>query len=169
MVALALSCCAQANPPASIGDSCRMFVQGFYDWYAPIAVRKHANPAWELAVTTRPGDFSPELRRAITKDSKAQRKSKDIVGLDFDPFLNSQDPSQKFAVESVAVRANHCRATVYGISEGQKRERVAPVADRVGGRWRFANFSYLHPKTGTYDLLNLLKQMAADRHPQPIQ
>jgi hypothetical protein len=85
---------AQVQRVQPTPESVRGFVQGFYDWYVPKALDHKIFRAWDLALKTKSSVFSPELAQALREDSAAQDKAEkgELVGLDFDPFLNSQDP-----------------------------------------------------------------------------
>ncbi|ABF43556.1 hypothetical protein Acid345_4556 [Candidatus Koribacter versatilis Ellin345] len=155
-VSTALSQQSAAKPP----QDCRSFVQQFYEWYAPAAAHDRGR-TWETAVKRKPAEFSPELAQAIERDSAAQAKtSDDIVGLDFDPFLSSQDPSGRFTLKQVKEQGNTCSATLVSGPANRKGEDVTAVLERVDGNWRFANFQYSNEQM---DLMQLLKQMEADR------
>jgi hypothetical protein len=59
----------------------------------PKSLKDGTDTAWNLAIKTKSSVFSPQLALALKEDSAAQAKAEgEIVGLDFDPFLNSQDP-----------------------------------------------------------------------------
>jgi hypothetical protein len=81
---------------SDVRKSLQRFVQDFYDWYVPKAFGDHTGPAWDFALKYRKQAFSSELFRALQEDSDAQAKATDLVGLDFDPFLNSQDPCEQY-------------------------------------------------------------------------
>jgi hypothetical protein len=78
------------------------------------------------------------------------------VGLDFDPFLNSQDPSERFVVESVVMKGAGCWVKVRGISKRQAQETVVPEVACTNGRCQFVNFHYEYDGHPT-DLLTILK------------
>ena len=142
--------------------SCRLFVQKFYDWYATPVVpgtnRKAAQLSFDDAIQLKPGLFSDVLLNLLQQDRDAQAKAKgEIVGLDFDPFDNSQDPSPKFQVQSVHVNGDVCRAVVRGVDAGQLREDVEPELKAESGRWVFVNFHY-DPGSSTADV-NLVEQL----------
>jgi hypothetical protein len=146
-------------------QGCRNFVQGFYDWYVPLALHDNHGPALNLALQRKPVAFEPDLLNLLKRDSEAQAKASELVGLDFDPILNSQDPSEHFAVQSATKNAKGCLANVFGISSGQKRETVVAEARFRSGGWRFANFHYTEG-TERWDLITVLKGLAADRQPK---
>jgi|HubBroStandDraft_5_1064220.scaffolds.fasta_scaffold34341_3 hypothetical protein len=163
-----------AGTPAPIAttspdvESCRAFVQEFYDWY----VKAEATPAlrngWLSLAKARPHALSASLQKQLDADYRASAaNSQEIVGLDFDPFLNSQDPSKKFAVQNVTVKDGGCTAEVRGVADGGLQERVNPELDQKGGAWEFINFHYpgADPKDGgEQDLVSILKQLSEDRH-----
>jgi hypothetical protein len=142
-------------------ESCRKFVQEFYDWYLPIVQGQASNkgPAWDMALKYGGDAFSPELSARIREDSDAQSKADEIVGLDFDPFLNSQDPSEQFFVQNVARKGDTCSAEVYGIEAGQRQEKVLPEVRFKDGRWVFVDFHYEKDSS----VLEILKQLREDR------
>src|SRR5215212_4808372 len=88
-------------------DSPRQFVQDFYSWYVPIAMKDHKVPAFVVAIKEKPSLFSPQLLKALQNDADAQAKaSGEIVGIDWDPFLNTQDPSRQFEIVQIMHKEN---------------------------------------------------------------
>ena len=121
-------------------------------------------PSWNLALKLKPNAFAAELSRLLRQDSEAQAKvTGEIVGLDFDPLLASQDPSERFVVQNVTRKAGSYRVEVYGISSGQRRE-----VRFNNGHWRFVNFHYDNDGQPD-DLVSLLKRMSTERHRQQRQ
>ena len=137
------------------------FVQEFYNWYVSIALNDNAGPAWNSALKSRKCAFNPELFRALKEDSDAQAKASDLVGLDFDPFLNSQDPCESYQVGSSTQKGSEYQVDVYANCSGKKTDvpSVVAVLVRKGGQWRFVNFEY--PDRG--DLLSNLRVLRDDR------
>lgn len=159
---------ASAQASRSAGStSCRQFVQSFYDQYVPIALKDLPVPAYTIAIQRWPNRFSPQLRDALKKDWQAQSKSDELVGLDFDPFLNSQDPSPRFVVDAAQRQGNRCQATVYGMNWSRRQEKVLPELAIENGHWTFVNFRYEDSGTPNYDLLGLLRGLAKDRDSHP--
>ncbi|MDR3690733.1 MAG: hypothetical protein P4L46_15255 [Fimbriimonas sp.] len=143
--ALALTClvtigtCMAAQSPDT--RAARRFVQRFYDWYSPRAMSAKAGPAWNLALKAKTASFSPALRRALRADVNAQAKSTgEIVGLDFDPFLNSQDPELRYVAGTPVASRGSYLVGVHGAS-ATKPAVFAKVESRHGA-WRFTNFIY---------------------------
>jgi hypothetical protein len=154
-------------------QSCKDFVQGFYDWYVSREIvdeKLRRGPISNDVLQLRPQMLSQELRKLLQNDSDAQAKADDIVGLDFDPFLNSQDPSPKFIVESTSVNAGRCHAVVNGIRDEQKHEKIMPELAQTGSTWVFVNFQYHfifnewnRAVSKDDDLVHMLKKLADDR------
>lgn len=118
-------------------QSCRAFVQKFYDWYwnqtsGNTTAKSHD---YDDALALKPAVLSPELIRLIKRDDARAIAAGGIANLDFDPFLNSQDPEGKYDVVRVTVNHGVCR------SELSQRDIVA-VAKTSGPGWVFSNFYY---------------------------
>jgi hypothetical protein len=113
------------------------------------------------AVRERPGAFAPALVEALRRDSVASSRSRDeVVGLDGDPFLNAQDPCERYAVRRVARKGERFLAEVVGAGGCARHTRPDVVVEvaRVGRAWRFENFRYVDPPD---DLLALLRRLHA--------
>jgi len=127
--------------------SCRQFVQSFYDWYFE---KLNAEEAHETADSADAQLFSqrlelltPELTRMLQQDYESSRmNSDDIVGLDFDPFINAQDWNGKYTVKSTEEDDGACRASVWGDDAGKQKEIVVPELKKSGDHWVFVNFHY---------------------------
>lgn len=147
--------------------SCQSFVQRFYDWYVPLALSDKPAPAVATALKARPRAFSRQLLHLLEEDLQAQAKNtKEIVGLDFDPLLNSQDPGDRYAVQKVTIRDNRCSTEVYKVSPGTKgvRPDVVPQLMFQAGRWTFVNFHYGKGKESTDEnLLQILARLRKSR------
>jgi len=142
--------------------SVRKFVQEFYDWYAPLARQPSSVPAFVFALRKRPVAFSPSLAKALQDDADAQAKvTDDIVGIDWDPFLNTQDPEARYAVGEITRSGATYRVEVRAVRAGRERAKPDVVAEVAGaaGQWRFVNF---HSPDGD-DLLRDLAKLKKDR------
>ena len=156
---------AQEKSAADADLACRRFVQEFYDWYVPKAVARHHGPAWVLALKEKKTVFSPDLFRKLEEDSEAQAKAKgDLVGLDFDPFLNSQDPSEHFAVQSVTRKGDTYWVELRGINRGKPQETVTPEVRLRDNGWEFVNIHYgKNEFSSDSNLLEILDKLRQDR------
>lgn len=150
-------------------ESARRFVQDFYGWYIPQTLRPHAGQAWDLALKDRPQAFSPQLFQALKEDSEAQARTRGfIVGLDFDPFLNSQDPCDGYEVGKIRGSRDEYQVEIYGVCSGKRKASpdAVCVVRRSGDDWLFVNVLYPSLR-GQYpnsaDLLTTLGLLQAQR------
>ena len=152
-----------ADPAAGCGQ----FVQKFYDWY--VAREKALNKAksrkdvMEVAMKEKRSCFSPELLAALQEDVAAAHKDPgEIVGLDFDPILASQEEPEKYEVGEVRAKGEHYLVDLFGYLEGKKDAKPTVVAELVSknGQWIFTNFHY---EGDTSNLVDVLKQLKKDR------
>ena len=124
-----------------------MFVQGFYDWYFDRLntekTQQIASPSDYEVLTLKPHLFTSELRKMLHDDAVATSKSPgEIVGLDFDPFINAQDWEGKYWVKSVNVKDDTCHASVWGLDAGKKVDIVGPELRMISNNWIFVDFFY---------------------------
>ncbi len=157
---------AQAAPQSPESSSCQRFAQQFYDWYVPFTQKRLHMPASNVALQRRAVVFSPQLLHALRIDSEAQARAKgELVGLDFDPFLGSQDPADHYEARQATVKNGTCSVGVWRASSTDtaekmdKPEAVAELKQQNGG-WRFVNFTY---PIGGPDLLQLLANLRQER------
>ena len=147
-----------------VGDaesSCRKFVQAFYDWYVPHLIHGQGNSAYETVLRRKTKLFTSDLHAKLVDDFEASAKNPDeVVGLDFDPFLNSQDPSEKFVVRNVVLKDHTCFASVRGVQSGKWMERVTPQLVMQSESWQFADFHYAESDTAEESsLLSILSNL----------
>jgi hypothetical protein len=143
-------------------DGLRSFVYDFYHWYVPIALKDNKVPAFEIALKQRPTMLSAELLKALKEDSKAQDNSPgDIVGIDWDPFLNSQDPAKHYEVGRIVQKGEIYRANIHRLRLGKKITKPSVIAEvgQENGHWVFLDFY----STDGRGLLAALKSLKADR------
>jgi hypothetical protein len=159
-------CSTHAEPRSLESSSCQLFAQQFYDWYVPIAQKPLDGPASDVALQRRAVVFSPQLLHALRMDSEAQALAKgDIVGLDFDPFLGSQDPADHYEARQATVKKGTCSVGVWRASPTDTSakmdgpEAVAQLKQK-NGSWRFVNFTY---SVGGPDLIHLLANLRQER------
>ena len=166
----AATCCSlqgQGGGPADIQKSCGNFGREFYDWYVPQALKENVGPPWDIALKDKSRAFSPELLRLLRGDSKAQAKvAGEIVFLDFDPFLSSQDPAERYVLGTITSKADRCWVEIHSISSGKKIDKpdVVPELMLKAGRWLFVNFHYgksEYPENE--NLLSMLRALGVTR------
>ena len=144
---LAVQACAIAVPAQSapsIENSPRSFVEGFYKWYLPRAQEIDAPAGEDIVLRLRRSALSPELAKLLQEDSAAQDRCGELVRLDFDPFLNSQDPGERYEVGAIHQSGQQFRANVYRDIAGKRNNKPEFIAEFVqkDGRWFFVNFHY---------------------------
>jgi len=148
-------------------QSCKEFVQKFYNWQVSLLVDdlfcrdslkgtrasqeaiqedeeecKVASAFRNAEKLSIEKEVSPKILHYLKLEEDEQKKEED-PGLDFDPYLNTQDPSPKFVVDSVQVNNNRCDALVHGYDiRGQKREEIMPELSKKNGDWIIENFHY---------------------------
>jgi hypothetical protein len=121
----------------------RQFVQRFYDWYMPLALGRHAFPA-EYYVLSNAGRYlDRDLAAALRADSVAEQAGPSKATrqtLEFDPFLESQDPCGPYEVVDVARRGDAFRVRMRPCHA----KGVGPVVEvrAMEGRWRITNVLY---------------------------
>lgn len=128
---------------ASDEQSCRAFVQKFYDWYWNQFADKADNPSFDEhqlhgyheVVRLHPPVLSLELIRLFKRDERLSKAAHGIANLDFDPFLNSQDPEGKYLVISATAVNGQCQAHI-------ERGHLAAELKKFGSTWIFTNFHY---------------------------
>ena len=178
LLAATISLRAQEKTPQDIQQSCRTFVQGFYDWYVPRWMTNNLESSaafkkWETSrdpLRQKTYPLSAELVRRLREDRAAQAKVPgELVGLDFDPYIGGNGgPLGRYVVGRITPKAGHYLAEVYlqPRPEG-KRPVVAAEVAFVNERWLIVNFHYYiydgAKLTHRYDLLGLLKLLREDR------
>jgi hypothetical protein len=159
---------AQAAKQVAEEQSCVLFVQQFYDWYlirtGPNGKPRPANRSLDDVLRLKPKLLSAELL-ALLKDDLAASKasSDDIVGLDWDPFLASQDAVSRFHVDAATILNGRCSARVSGVEGGKKREKVVPELASTSGNWIFVNFHYPGQNGADENLIDTLKLLRDER------
>ena len=139
-------------------DTPQVFVQQFYDWYAP----RSSSLGWADALKSKKSLFEPYLANALKADADAQAKvSGDIDGLDFDPFLGSQDPAKKYLAANAVRTSAGYRVDVYTSTSGKRSLKPDVTVDLTmrGGDWIITDFRY---PVG-HDLLTTLRLLREDR------
>lgn len=153
---------SNAQGSGAAEQSCRAFVQKFYDgyWNQYLPKLKDADfslPGTDAVLRARPPVLSQELIDLIVKDEKRSKETGDVGNLDFDPFLNSQDPQGRYLVTKVEVADTTCKATL-------SRAHTVAELKASGASWIFVNFhySYFTPAgkkdAPDADLLQILRQ-----------
>jgi hypothetical protein len=137
------------------------FVQRFYDSY----LRQNV-PDWGRTVRTRRQLFAPALADALQEDSTAQAKATgDVVGIDFDPFLGSQDPGNRFVARGAFPIPTGYRVQVYDIESGSRGKPMVLVdIAPKDGSWIITDFRYPQTSSELLSILRSLRQSRVTRH-----
>jgi hypothetical protein len=139
----------QTTARSDDGASCRRFAQAFYDWYVPLTQTRMNGTPWGLAVRSKAEMFDPDLSRAVKADSDAKAQAKgELVGIDFDPFVGTQDPADHYEARKVTSEGNRCLVEIWRASPNDTAEKTGKpevIAEMVQqrGQFRFLNFRYL--------------------------
>jgi hypothetical protein len=151
-----------APAPTDSSQAVRAFVQHFYDVYTDPSF----SPAWPWLDVDQFVDA--KLMTALRADSVASldmRRSREIIN--FDPFLDSQDPCPHYAVVEVRRNGAAYDVTVKPVCADPRWQTQRPVVEvmRQGDRWMITNMRYDH--AGPKDLRGLLCEWAkADMKPE---
>jgi hypothetical protein len=158
---------ARGQNPHATDAACKAYVQKFFDYYLKEAGRESKETADIRAIKSKNFAFSEELKTQLKADDAAAAKSPgEIVGLDFDPFLNSQEQPEHYVAEKVSHKGDHYLVSVYSVSGGKKEAKpaVTPELELKNKQWTFVNFHY--DKSDVPDnenLLLILKALRAER------
>jgi hypothetical protein len=131
--------------PQNVADdqSCKAFVQKFYDWYWN-RFADHANdpkfdtrkePTYHEVARLHPAVLGPELIRLIKRDEMLSAKAQGIANLDFNPFLNTQDPEGKYLAGIATVSNGQCQVPI-------EHGHLTAELKKSGSTWVFTNFHY---------------------------
>lgn len=160
-----------AQTPSPAQQSCHDFVQKFYDGYwnqylPKMKDRNFSLPGTEKVLAAKPPVLSQQLIDLIRKDEKESKERDEVGNLDFDPFLNSQDPSGRYAVGKVDIAGDICRAMI-------PRAHTVAELKPEGSSWIFVNFHYSYYKADgktkdspDTDLLQILNPPSTGAKPQ---
>ncbi len=165
MAALAAPAGLAADALGATAASAQAFTQKFYDWYVKQDGQDHNESAEEIALKTKPQFFDAGLMQALKEDLAASAKSPDdVVGLDFDPFMNTQEDCGPYKTGKVTQDGDTYRVEVFGRCAPEKpgQPDVIAALKQVKGGWIFVNFFY----PGNGDLLSVLQSLKKEReHP----
>lgn len=142
----------------------RRHVAGFYSWYVSVAMsERHKDPAYLYALNHRGFLFSPELFQALKEDADAQAAAEgEIVGLDWDPFLNAQDPKPLIVGGRVTVEGDRTLVEMHEMRRDASPSGTPFVTVELAfknGGWVFTNFRFKEGK----DLMSCLKVLRESR------
>ena len=87
------------------------------------------------------------------------------MGLDFDPFLNSQDPAERYEVGRISHKGDSYFVDIHGVWSDKRHENPDVMAEVLhkNAHWVFVNFHYPEDR----DLLAVLKSLRDSRQKAP--
>jgi hypothetical protein len=132
----------------------RAFVVEFYAWYNP---KPDSTRRYFDVLTQRHAALTPDLAALLDADLACSTQSHEICNLDSDPFVNSQDPCERYEVGGAITHHDTVGVSVFGVCS-EKRDTIPAVIAMVvphDSGWRFTNFVYPAEKT---DLRAILSQ-----------
>jgi hypothetical protein len=135
---------AQIKAPGNPSMAPTKFVEEFYRWYTPLTQKNNTTTTWDIAIKMKGKIFSDQLARLLNQDSIAKAACRELVGLDFDPFLNTQDPSEHYEVGSATRTGRTYRVDIYRVEDGQRAKKPDLTAEIIqkNDSWNFLNFYY---------------------------
>jgi hypothetical protein len=151
-------------------QSCQKFTQDFYNWYLPFLIKNGATVTLNTVIKKKSDLFSGPLLQMLKEDSDAQSKFPgELIGIDWDPFLNTQDPAQKYTVQNTSVLHDNCAAETWSgrtISTKNPKPDIVAILKWIDGNWKFVNFDN-DPKAKTpSDLISILNRLKESREKQ---
>lgn len=158
--------CAGATNARDMDDSCRSFVEQFYNYYEPLEPG-HPLEHTSLGDAIEKKQFDPLLAQQLQVVLDTQAKSGQIR-LDFDPIVNGREPADKYVAGNVTRKGEHYLVEVYGVSDdGKKHDKPDVVAEVEweNGEWMFANFHYPNGSDApeNENLLGMLRRILKSR------
>jgi hypothetical protein len=170
LATISIPALAQAGSNANELSSCRQFAQSFYSWYVPFTQQRLKHPASDVALQRKTAVFAPALLRALRADSQAQRRAKgELVGIDFDPFVASQDPADHYDTRKITVKDHKCFVEVWRNSPNDnsaksgKPDVIAEISEQTG-QWQFVNFRYPDLNSDLITILAALRKERGEQH-----
>jgi len=165
-----------ATNDSGMDESCRNFVEQFYNLYNPIDPERLLGVT-ELSDDRKDRQIDPDLSKQLNEVFEAEAKSGRIL-LDFDPVINGRRPASMYVAGNVTRKGEHYLVEVYGVSDGgRKHDNPDVIAELVfqTGEWTFVNFHYPNraDSAENENLLSMLKRirksLGEENHTQPAR
>jgi hypothetical protein len=162
VAALLLPAAFAGAQSASSVDSARVAVQRFYDWYLPRQAKPAGRDMVMYAATNGPLAFNAEVVRWLRIDSTARARNRnEIDGLDGDPFLNAQDPCDRYQVQDVTRRNGQVWVNVRGTGGCARHEGPDVIVVLQPSLKGFIVRDFLDPQHHNRGLIVLLRELHA--------
>lgn len=167
-VALVLLSVACESPARSERDAPDELARAFYRWHTTPADRGGSGFAVDRTIGRFRTAFTPELRSALDEDLVASRASPgNVVGLDGDPFTDSQDPCERYLPQAAVVTGDSATVTIMEVCEpgAPGRSSVRVILVRRDDSWHLADFVARDGRTLTDQLRQLRLARLAPAEP----
>jgi predicted enzyme related to lactoylglutathione lyase len=151
-----------ADSPGGSQRDAMLYVDGFLKRYLGQFDASVEHPKGWNPLTALRGDLSPALMRALQEDRDASAANdEEIVGLDFDPFINAQDVCEGMEARAAVQRDTTMDVAVYDTCDWGHPlvPDVIYVLQRSGPRWIVVDIRY----AGGQSLLEVLAYYAEQR------
>ena len=125
-------------PAATVPSTPAGVVDSFYRWYFSVNT---SNGGWREHFPQTRAYFDSSLYALVGKVLAEEKRAKGVV-LDFDPFVDAQEPATSFTVGAPISSGALVKVPValhFGKGLGQGR---VTVVVRKSGTWQIDNFSY---------------------------
>ncbi len=134
---------AKTTAPSADEQSCKTFVQNFYDWYwnryaeraTSLAFDLHSLPNVDTVLKRNPSVLSPELSQLLADEEKKKLTTHQNGNLDFDPFWGNQNAQGMYVAGRLLVTGDRCKVSI------PQGDEIAEL-QRSGSSWVFVNFYY---------------------------
>lgn len=153
---------SSASDASAVHLEAKRFVELFIERYNGQFRETPERPANWNPLTLVRRSLTPDLWRALEADRAASAANDDeIVGLDFDPFTNSQDPCDTYKAGRTAERADTVMVEILGECHGQNPlfPDAVYLLVRSGREFAIADIAYGHGGS----LTGVLRELAEMR------
>jgi hypothetical protein len=153
-------------------DSAVVFVQRFYDWYVPLGKQPTSATRYDSLARNEHRWFSPDFVAALKNDLEVQRRDTtgDIVSVtgDYDPFLASQDPCERYQARDPRTVAAALLVSVFPVCAGNAPTSATVLVEVAAGDSGIRIVNFRNPGDPKSDLRRELAKTRRDlvhRHP----
>ncbi len=128
------------------------FVKDFYQIYH---FPSKNPPTYETVFNKNKKLLSTELSTALEEN----------LSLDFDPFLNGQDPAENYKIGQIRLKDKAAWVEMFEVREGKKASKPSFwVETRLqNSSWMISNFHYSNEGSENSNLLSILKSLKEER------
>jgi hypothetical protein len=141
-------------PPPTASE----FVKNFYEWYTPRALPDDTAGGWKHTLDLIRWDLSDHLAMILKKGIAVPANCRELIRLDFDPFLYSREPGGHYKIGNIHRLGKTYEADIFRVENGKQRDKPDVMAEfrKYDEHWVFVNFHY---PSGS-DLVSILRSQA---------